>query len=115
MGGCPRRSGCPGGEESLIYPQQTDADGPAHCPPARPTYTTAVAGSQVLVAPSTFTVTSSPVDGSADSITTGAPAIADMPRPSIAHIANTVAPPDTFTRCRVGSAENGYAAVIWPA
>jgi hypothetical protein len=101
--------------KKFMYPQHTDADGPTHWPPARPTYTTAVAGSQVLVAPSTCTVTGSPVDGSADSITTGTPAIADTPRASIAHMANTVAAPDIRTRCRVGSAENGYAAVICPA
>jgi hypothetical protein len=77
-----------------MYPQHTDADGPAHWPPVRPTDTTAVAGSQVLVAPSTCTVTGSLVDGSADSITTGRPVNADTPRASIAHMANTVAAPD---------------------
>jgi hypothetical protein len=101
--------------KKFMYPQQTDADGAAHCPPVRPTQTTAVAGFQVLLAPSTFTVTGSPVDGSADSITTRRPVIAEMPRASIAHMANTVASPDICTRCRVGTAENGYAAVIWPA
>ena len=100
--------------KKFMYPQHAEADGPAHWPLARPTYTTAVAGSQVLVAPSTCTVTGSLVDGSADSITTGRPAIADTPWASIAHMANTAAAPDIFTRCRVGSAENGYAAVIWP-
>src|SRR6266545_5289775 len=93
--------------KKLIYPQQTDADGPAHWPSVRPTYTTAVAGSHVVSAPSTFTVTGWPVAGSTDSITAGRPVIADMPRASIAHMANAVASPDIRTRCRVGSAENG--------
>ena len=97
--------------KKFIYPQQTDADGPAHPPPLRPTYTTAVAGSQVPLALSTFTVIGSSVDGSADSITTGRPTIADTPRASIAHMANTVTLPDMCTRCRVGSAENGYAVI----
>src|SRR5271155_2592266 len=94
--------------KKFMYPQHTDADGPAHPSPVRPTYTTAVAGSQLLADPSTFTVTGSPVDGSADSITTGTPVIADTPRASIAHMANTAGPPDIRTRCRVGTAENGY-------
>src|SRR5580658_1751700 len=93
--------------KKLIYPQQTDADGPARWPSVRPAYTTAVAGSQMLSARSTFTVTGWPVNGSADSITTGRPAIADTPRASIAHMANRVAAPDIRTWCRVGSAENG--------
>ena len=76
VGGCPRRRGCPGGEE-VHMPQQTDADGLAQSPPVRPTYTTAVAGSQLLLARSTFTVTGSPVRGSSDSITTGRPATAE--------------------------------------
>src|SRR5580704_12728273 len=101
--------------KKFMYSQQTDADGPAHWSPVRPTYTTAVAGSHLLVAPATRTVTGSPVNGSAESITTGTPAIADTPRASIAHMANTVAPPDSCTWCRVGVAENGYAAVICPA
>src|SRR5690242_15913819 len=78
--------------KKFMYPQQTDADGPAQPSPVRPTYTTAVAGSQLLLAPSTFTVIGSPMDGSADSISTGTPVIADTPRASIAHMANTVGP-----------------------
>src|SRR5215472_7449921 len=98
--------------KKFIYPQQTDADGPAHLSVVRPTYTTAVAGSHMEVSPSTFTLIGSPVDGSSDSIATERPVIADMPRASIAHMANTAARPAICTRCRVGSAENGYAAVI---
>src|SRR5215813_2194346 len=101
--------------KKLMYPQHTDADGPAHSPLLRPTYTTAVAGSHVPLARSTSTVIGSPVDGSADSITAGRPVIADMPRASIAHMANTVALPAICTWCRVGWAANGYAAVICPA
>jgi hypothetical protein len=60
VGRCPHRCGgrVP---KKFMYPQQTDADGPAHPSPVRPIYTTAVAGSQLLVVPSTFTVTGSPV------------------------------------------------------
>src|SRR5580704_6421819 len=97
--------------KKFMCPQHTDADGPAH-PAVRPTYTTAVPGSQVLPAWSTCTATGSPVEGSADSITTGRPVIAEMPRASMAHMANTAAPPVIRTRCLVGTAEKGYAAVI---
>jgi len=105
-GGCPRRRAARAAKK-FMYPQHTDADGPAQSPPVRPTYTTAVPGSQVELAPSTFSVIGWPVDGSADSITTGTPVIAEMPRASIAHMAKTVAWPAICTRCGVGSAENG--------
>ena len=36
--------------KKFMYPQQIDADGPAQSPAVRPTYTTVVAGSQVLLA-----------------------------------------------------------------
>src|ERR1700751_4712949 len=98
--------------KKFMWPQHTHADGPAHPPPVRPAYTTAVPGSQVLLAWSTCTATGSPVAGSADSITTGRPVIAEIPRASMAHMANTAAPPVIRTRCLVGTAENGYAAVI---
>jgi hypothetical protein len=56
------------------------------------------------VAPSTFTVIGWPVDGSADSITTGRPVIADIPRASIAHMAKTAALSASRTQWRVGRA-----------
>ena len=71
--------------KKLMDPQQADADGPAQSPPARPTYTTAVAGFQVPLAWSTFTVIGSPVRGSADSITTGRPVIGDAQGVDRAH------------------------------
>ena len=75
-----------------MYPQHTDADGPAHPPASRPTHTTAVPQSQELLAWSTCTATGSPVDGPADSIRTGRPVIAEMPRASMARMANTATP-----------------------
>src|SRR5258708_15885782 len=97
-----------------MYPQHTDADGPAHSSLVRPTYTTAVAGSHVLLAWSTFTAIGSPADGSADSITTGRPTITDMPRASIAPMANTVALPAIRPSRPLCTPQNGYPPIIFP-
>lgn len=62
------------------------ADGP--CTDCAPMNTTVVAGSALASSPRTVTVICSPVDASAESITTSTPpSIADMPSASIAHIA----------------------------
>jgi hypothetical protein len=92
--------------KKFMYSQQPDADGPVHPSPVWPTYTTTVTGSQLLVASSTFTKTRSPADGSADSITTGTPTIADTAKASIARMANTVALP-LISAPGAGSAPRG--------
>ena len=83
------------------------ADGPAHPLAVRPTNTTAVAGCHTAVLSLTVTVIGSPVEGSADRISTLVRSILPMPRASMAHMAYALAPPVIWTLCGVAVAENG--------